>query len=359
MSPKTKTPLKHKKPRHKKQPPKQSKNGVNRYLFLLPLLLIGLSFATYLFLSFEQKEVKTKQTSEIPKPLITIEKNETKEQEDIEKLKDIIAANKIYENKTSVLDKPIDLSEIEDYKESTKKENTKPTPPKVQKKLPKDGLPKLAIIIDDVAFPAQAKHIKAIGLEITPSIMPKSGAHPETPAIASMFPFYMIHMPMEALKFNKEEKTTLKVSDHFDELEKKVTHITSPFPSPTFINNHTGSKFTADAQAMDNLFKIFKKKGFIFIDSRTTADSKADKIAQKYDMKILSRDIFLDNELSSSYIRNQLKQAVNRAKKNGYAIAIGHPSKTTLETIRNSKDILNEVEVIYLDKLFKFVYNGL
>lgn len=360
MSLKNRKPSKHKKPRYKKHSPKKTKSGISRYLFLLPLLLIAFSFAIYIFfIALEQKESKKDTPIATQKPLQKIEKKETKEQESIKKLKEIIASNRMYENRTTVLDKSVNLSEIDDYKESAKKESIKPIPQKIQKKPPKDELPKLAIIIDDVAFISQARHIKSIGLEITPSIMPKSNLHPDTPAIASMFPFYMVHMPMEALRFNKEEKITLKISDSFDTLEKKITDITAPFPSAIFINNHTGSKFTSDLQAMDNLFKIFKKKGFIFIDSRTTPDTKAQNAAKKCGMKILSRDVFLDNELNSKYIKNQLRQAVNRAKKNGYAIAIGHPSRVTLETIRDSKDILKEVEVVYLDKLFKFVYNDL
>ena len=35
--------------------------------------------------------------------------------------------------------------------------------------------------------------------------------------------------------------------------------------------------------------------------------------------------VFIDNEENYQYIQNQLKQAIEIAKKQGYAIAIGHP----------------------------------
>jgi len=47
----------------------------------------------------------------------------------------------------------------------------------------------------------------------------------------------------------------------------------------------------------------------------------------------------------------QLSLAVSKAKKNGYAIAIGHPHKNTLEVLRDSQDLLHGVEMVYLNEL--------
>ena len=64
-----------------------------------------------------------------------------------------------------------------------------------------------------------------------------------------------------------------------------------------------------------------------------------------------SRNIFLDNKEDSEYIKNQLKKAVKIARKRGYAIAIGHPHKITLTTLKNAKNILKNVQVVYIDEL--------
>lgn len=349
----------------KQHPAKRSLFGVNKYLFIIPLALIILSFASLMFLQTPKKPQKQ---PEIPKNE-TLTKTEAKS--DVEKLKAIIDANKRYEEKTSILDqakqeenqtktpeqeyKP---SEIEDYHKSKavktpKEQVTKP----VLKKVKKEGLPKLAIIIDDVSFWSQARAIKSTGLNITPSVFPKTERHPDTPQIAKSFSFYMLHMPMEALHYNREERVTLETNDNTAALNKKITKMVKDFPNLKYINNHTGSKFTSDTGSMDKLFAILGKKGYIFVDSRTTAETKAGEMAQKYHTHLLSRDIFLDNRQNRDYIREQLKKAVNKAKKHGYAVAIGHPGKTTLQTLKQSSDILSGVEVIYLDKLYNFVYN--
>lgn len=63
------------------------------------------------------------------------------------------------------------------------------------------------------------------------------------------------------------------------------------------------------------------------------------------------RDVFLDNSLDKNLIRTQLKEAVMKAKKHGYAIAIGHPHKNTLEVLRDSKELLEGVDLVYLKDL--------
>ena len=78
------------------------------------------------------------------------------------------------------------------------------------------------------------------------------------------------------------------------------------------------------------------------------------KITKKYDMFLYSRDVFLDNSLDKNLIRVQLKEAVMKAKKHGYAIAIGHPHKNTLEVLRDSRDLLEGIDLVYLKDLWWF-----
>jgi len=93
---------------------------------------------------------------------------------------------------------------------------------------------------------------------------------------------------------------------------------------------------------------IMKSENLHFVDSRTTAATKAPQVAQKYNLPLYSRDIFLDNSLNKKEITNQLKKAVKIAKKHGFAVAIGHPHVNTLEVLRNSKSLLKDVELVYL-----------
>jgi polysaccharide deacetylase 2 family uncharacterized protein YibQ len=161
----------------------------------------------------------------------------------------------------------------------------------------------------------------------------------------------MIHLPLEAINFHKEEKDTLHVDDNFSKIDKRIKIIKELFPKAKFINNHTGSKFTSNYNSMIKLFKALKENNLGFVDSKTTPISKSYKVNKKINIPLFSRDIFLDNIENSKYIRNQLKKAVKIAKIRGYAIAIGHPHRVTLLTLKNAKDILKDVDVIYIDEL--------
>ncbi|WP_298056056.1 divergent polysaccharide deacetylase family protein [uncultured Campylobacter sp.] len=213
--------------------------------------------------------------------------------------------------------------------------------------------PRLVIIIDDVAYKHQADAIKAVNLKLTPSFFPATSAHPETPVLARRFSFYMIHLPMQALGgFKGAEIGTLTVNDDYEKIAKKLQSIKRDFPNLKYINNHTGSRFTSDAAAMDRMMRAVRDENLIFVDSKTTSPTKVYGAAKKYSMPYIARDVFLDHDGSKAAVRKQLKYAVELAKKRSYAIAIGHPHKNTLEVLQESAKLLQEVEVVYLKDLF-------
>ena len=229
----------------------------------------------------------------------------------------------------------------------------------VKKKVKKGKKPYLAILIDDVANKTHIKRIKSVGLQLTPSIFPPSSTHKNTPSYTKEFAFYMLHLPTQSSNpnFNAEEKT-LNTTSSYRFIESRIKNIRKLFPDLVFINNHTGSKFTADYPAMKKLFHALQKYNFIFVDSRTTSKSMAPRLAKEFKKNLLSRDIFLDHQVNKNYSIGQIQKAIRVAKKNGYAIAIGHPHTTTIAALKESKEILKEVKLVYLDELYKYVYGN-
>ena len=211
------------------------------------------------------------------------------------------------------------------------------------------GRAKLVIIIDDVATFEHAGMVKSLGLKITPSIFPATKTHPDTPSIARSFEFYMIHLPMQAKHFDSPEIGTLTINESYESMLAKIKKIRKDFPRAVYTNNHTGSRFTSDFNAMDRAYMALVDQGFIFVDSKTIAQTAVAKAAKKHNQPYISRDIFLDDNPSAAAVRRELVAAVNLAKKRGYAIAIGHPKKNTIAVIKESKNnILKDVEVVYL-----------
>ena len=287
----------------------------------------------------ENEEVlkKVEEIKEDKKKLETIindnkekeEKKEEKKEEPKEIIKEIKEVKKVI---------PIDEKNI-----ITKKDTFKYN---------KDTKAKLVILIDDVSTKAQKDKILNIGYTVNMAFLPPTKTHKDSASIAQNLPFYMIHFPMQASSaFKGEEINTLKITDSYETIEKRVKQLRDWYPNAIYTNNHTGSVFTENEEAVDKLFRALKKYNFIFVDSRTSAKSVIKKYAKKYDMPYIVRNTFIDNDRDYKSIQTQLIKAIEIAKKQGYAIAIGHPHDITLKVLKESKHLLKDVEPIYMNKL--------
>jgi len=212
--------------------------------------------------------------------------------------------------------------------------------------------PKLAIIIDDVSIKSHVQAIKNIGIPLTMSFLPPSSFRPNSAKLASKEKFYMVHLPMEANRFNGEEPFTLRVKDSQQKILKRIKQLKKLFPKVKYINNHTGSKFTSSEIAMNRLIYALNSQHINFIDSRTTSKTKAQKVMKNFGLKYVARDVFLDHKVEKAYVISQIKKAVNIAKAHGTAIAIGHPHLNTLLALRESKKLFKDVDLVYINKLY-------
>jgi polysaccharide deacetylase 2 family uncharacterized protein YibQ len=328
---------------------------INSLLFLsLTLIITSLAILIYSIL-----EDKTKKTLHAPAPVappaVTSDAL-------IQKMGEIVTAEVKPEPLPSESDDYERALELIKPKEEAlpKKEPVEKMPPKpvirpVTAPKPKPAViaprPQLAIVIDDVSTHSQVQSLLATNIPLSLSIFPPTSSFPSTPKIARGLDFYMIHLPLEALNFNRPQEKTLMVTSSSVEIEGRVKEIRRLFPSAHIVNNHTGSKFTADAPSMTLLLSSLKKHGFVFVDSKTTAKSKAKQAGEAVVMNVVARDIFLDNVADVAYIQGQLKKAVEMAKKSGRAVAIGHPRESTIEALNKSHHLLKEVQIVYMKEL--------
>jgi polysaccharide deacetylase 2 family uncharacterized protein YibQ len=227
-------------------------------------------------------------------------------------------------------------------------------PPKAPKREIKRTIkkPKLAIIIDDVGTRMQVRAIKSVHIPLTMSFLPPSNARPNSAKLAANENFYMVHLPMEAMNWSAEEPLTLRVNDSQEKITQRIEKLKRLFPKVHYINNHTGSKFTSNEIAMNRLINALNKNNINFIDSRTTAQTKAPQVMKNFGFKYVARDVFLDHHMDKAYVLKQIKQAVKEAKLHGTAIAIGHPHPNTLQALKESKKVLDEVDVVFVNRLY-------
>lgn len=363
----------HKKKKRTKKRKHKSSLVKNRLFFIatfLTLLFLGFGYYNFILPNNGKQKIKkvsienqksTKDLMRKMKKMLEAEKQRiskelkteqkvAKEQNTTKQLnKKIAVKKKLKKHNEKNIMKSNYLSEIADYKKSLKFSKVKKKKRKAI--LSYKGLPRLAIIIDDVSFVNQVKMMLKIPYIINPSFFPPTSRHPNTVKLSKKFKFTMVHIPLEALGYPNPEPDTLLVSDSYKTIQNRIKQIKKEFPSVKYYNNHTGSKFTSNLSAMKKLLKIMKNQRIHFIDSRTTADTKAGIVSKELHIRLLSRDVFLDNSIKKSDIITQLKRAVKIAKKTGYAIAIGHPHTNTLDVLIHSKPYLKGVRLVYVNQL--------
>jgi polysaccharide deacetylase 2 family uncharacterized protein YibQ len=84
---------------------------------------------------------------------------------------------------------------------------------------------------------------------------------------------------------------------------------------------------------MEPVLAELKARGLLFLDSRTSADSVGAALAREFDVPNASRDVFLDHDPSPAAIRAKLAELEAVARRQGYAIGIGHPHDATIDAL--------------------------
>jgi hypothetical protein len=214
----------------------------------------------------------------------------------------------------------------------------KDIPTSIPKPSPSKALPSVALIIDDMGYDKKiAQKFAQLDVALTFSILPHSPFQQRIARLArSKGLEIMIHMPMEPVEYPQVNPGpgTLLASMSPDELIDQLDQNLNTLPGAKGVNNHMGSRLTSESTQMYQIFSILKKRGLYFIDSRTTAESLCEPSARLFRIPFAQRDVFIDHRLKPDFIRNQIKELIRIAQKNGEAVGIMHPHSITLKVLR-------------------------
>ena len=147
----------------------------------------------------------------------------------------------------------------------------------------------------------------------------------------------LLHVPMEPVGRGLDAgPRVLEVGLAAEEVRARLLWALDRLPGFVGINNHMGSRFTADEPAMMQVMEVLERRGLLFLDSRTSAASRGWQAAVASGVPYAVRDVFLDHEhADQTAIRQQLDRLESIARRQGYAVAIGHPHATTLAVLRH------------------------
>ncbi len=205
--------------------------------------------------------------------------------------------------------------------------------------------PRLAFIIDDGGYNLDnLKEILKLGKPMTFAILPNT---PQTRQ-AAVFVHQrggevMLHLPMEPREENglSLEKDMVKTDMTSPDIQKILREGLKQIPHVRGMNPHMGSKATEDPRVMEAVMDVLKGDGLYYIDSHTSLYSAGMKAAQARGVPSAQNDKFIDAVKKAENIKEAIRAAMGKAKKEGKATAIGHPDPLTL---RSLQEMIPEIE---------------
>jgi uncharacterized protein len=220
-------------------------------------------------------------------------------------------------------------------------------------------LRQVAIIIDDIGYDlGPVKELLKINADLTFAILPFCTHTREAAEMLHRAQREtLLHLPMEPDSYPREKPgngalfTDMNDEELVFQLEKDLAAV----PYISGVNNHMGSKFMGDKKKLSLIFSKLKKKNLFFIDSRTSANTKAFAASEKVGLPVVARKIFLDNSRDYNEIYNNL---INIAKNNGDVspvIVVGHPYPETIRAINDAIKVIREkgISIVPVSQLIK------
>lgn len=198
-----------------------------------------------------------------------------------------------------------------------------------------DKAPALAICIDDWGYHEKvlAQMVNFPG-HLTTAILPGL-PFSRTIAEASFKAGHevILHLPVEPLRKMPMLPGTLLVGMPLTQVDQLLDEHAATVPHMDGLNNHEGSKGSADPALMDAVCAWLHGKDEFFLDSMTNPKSVVLASARKAGIPYAARRVFLDDVDQPAAIETQMRQAIAIALKSGSCIAIGHPKLNTMTVL--------------------------
>lgn len=192
---------------------------------------------------------------------------------------------------------------------------------------------RLAVIVDDCGYDmSSVRTLLNTGLPLNFAVLPYK---PYTSDVLEMIKsdgrVAMLHLPMEPVDRSamSEGSSTICTDMSKDKILELTRKAINSLPGVSGVNNHQGSKATADSATMTTVLQELRNQDLFFVDSRTSSKSVARDKAVAMGVPTARNDIFLDNSSDVQAIRKQIYKAMDIAEKNGSAIAICHARPNT------------------------------
>lgn len=197
----------------------------------------------------------------------------------------------------------------------------------------------VAVVLDDLGYDERALETLARwDAPLTVAVIPSAPFATRAVLLAKQKGWdLLVHLPMEP-ESGPSEAEAIGAHDDDAAIRAKVLAALEKTPGAVGINNHQGSKATADPRVVRAVLGVVKDRSLFFLDSRTTSASVAGAEASALRVPFLARDVFLDDVAAETSAAGGTPEALDAAweralalaAKKGETIVIGHPRRETL-----------------------------
>ena len=219
----------------------------------------------------------------------------------------------------------------------------------------------LAIVVDDWGhnLNATARAILDLPVPITVAILPE---RPKSLRVLNEArragKEAILHMPMQPVEGSSpgpgEMALTVEMSD--EEIRRRVERCLDGLPEVVGMNNHMGSEFTQHRRQMDAVMEVLAERGLFFLDSLTTPRSVGLRAARAEHVPALRNELFLDLDVDDpAMIRQRLERLIERARRKGRAVGIGHLTPATARVLGEVLPALDpqDVRCVFLSEVLR------
>ena len=202
---------------------------------------------------------------------------------------------------------------------------------------PAEGTPlgKLYLILDDAGnamdpLPVFLEFPGPLAVAVLPQLAHsvESAAH-----AAAAGKEIMLHLPMEAVGGADPGPGAITSHMNDSDILRTIGVNLGSVPGAIGMNNHMGSAGTADPRLMELVLAEARRRDIFFVDSRTTVDTVARRVAAYIGTPFAERHVFLDNTRTRDAILGAIRQALLLAHSQEHVVMIGHATVPELASV--------------------------
>ena len=219
---------------------------------------------------------------------------------------------------------------------------------------------KIAFILDDWGYRmSNCRYLKEIKAPLAIAVLPNLHHTNDIMKCANVYDKdIMLHLPLEPY-INRDpypDNYLITTKMPHANVEKLIDDTFKKMPLIIGVNNHMGSKATENKSLMRIVLRKIKDKGLFFVDSMTAPKhSICGELADEMKIPFAQRNVFLDNVDTREAIEKQFVELAQKARRKGYAIAIGHDRSLTMQILQEEIPVLQKqgFEIVHVKDLLR------